>query len=58
MIKIIKTIIAVLIIMLVGVLLFLIVNYLTHRNDCCSCCPKNSEICIDVCCKCKGAIFK
>ena len=37
--------------------ILLMLNYLKHKNDCCSCC-QNDDICISVCCKCKGAIFK
>lgn len=53
-----KKVIAVLGIILVGVIIFLITNYLIHKNDCCSCCPKGEDVCISLCCKCKGAIFK
>ena len=53
----IKVIIRIIIILLVVVLIFLITNYLIHKNDCCSCCPEGSNTCIEMCCKCKGAIF-
>ena len=53
-----KKIVIVLAIILVGILAILISNYLTHKNDCCSCCPEGSDVCIDLCCKCEGAIFK
>ena len=53
----IKRIIIAVVIIVVGVSIFLLSNYLIHKNDCCSCC-KDGDVCIAMCCKCKGTIFK
>lgn len=54
-----KVLIAILVIVvLVG--LFLLINYLVHKDDCCSPCDGMGPdiICPAVCVPCKGAIFK
>lgn len=54
-----KVLIAILVIVvLIG--LFLLINYLVHKDDCCSPCDGMGPevMCPAVCVPCKGAIFK
>ena len=59
-----KKIITILLIILGFILIYGIYDYLyvpkftTDGEECCSCCRKGEEICIDACCKCKKTIFK
>lgn len=52
-----KKIIIAILILVIGIIIFLLANYLIHKDDCCSCC-KDKDTCISMCCKCEGAIFK
>lgn len=53
--KILQIILIGIIITLLGLGLYVLYDYIKHKDDCCSCCPnaKPGEVCIDSCCRCE-----
>jgi len=56
-----KVIICILTIVLVAIFAIIIHDLIVRNRDksdeCCSCCSKGEEVCIDMCCSCKKTII-